>query len=273
MAHDKLAQSDNPDTALLDAQLILEFVTDYSRTYQFAHPEKEIKSQQASTLESILQRRLAGEPIAYITGSREFWSIPLRVEPGVLIPRPDTEVLVEEVLKREPECPDGCIVDLGTGSGAIAIALSLELPYRQILAVEYNQVALAIAQKNILEFANSSVQLINGNWLNPFARQSVAIVVSNPPYLASDDKHLASLRYEPLDALVSADDGFEDYKTIIKSGWDALIPGGLLALEHGHLQAETITALLHQSGFENLSTHKDLARNDRVSVGYRTKSS
>jgi len=207
--------------------------------------------------------------MAYILGSKEFWSIPLHVKPGVLIPRPDTESLVEEIIKREPECPEGCIVDLGTGSGAIAIALSQEIPDRHIVAVEYSPAALELARKNIQQFGHNNIQLINGDWLNAFALQSVAIIVSNPPYLANDDEHLESLRYEPEEALVSGDDGLTDYKRIIESSRNVLTPGGLLAFEHGHLQAQALIALLGQFGFENLSTQKDLANKDRVSIGYK----
>jgi len=212
---------------------------------------------------------LTGEPVAYITGTREFWSIPLNVRRGVLVPRPDTEILVEEVIRKEPDCPNGCIVDLGTGTGAIAIALAQEIPNRTIYAVERNARALQLAHKNIKQFGIEKIQLIQGDWLDSIAKLSVAIIVSNPPYLASDDIHLASLQHEPRDALVSGVSGFEDYERIIEASLDVLKPAGMLAFEHGQLQAEQLVSLMQSNGFQRLNTYQDLANKDRVSIGYR----
>lgn len=223
---------------------------------------------QTAQLSALLDRRLNGEPLAYITGKKEFWSIALDVEPGVLVPRPDTELLVEIALRLYSQLPGGCIVELGTGSGAIALALAQELAKQTIVAVERNTLALRVAAKNIAIFGQNRVQLVQANWLDSLQSRSAAIIVSNPPYLATDDEHLPSLQHEPLNALVSGDTGLEDIETIIKDSCRVGKPGGVLLLEHGYQQGRAVRSLLSRYNYLSISTECDLAGLERVSYGY-----
>jgi len=215
-----------------------------------------------------LERRLHSEPLAYITGMREFWSTPLRVETGVLIPRPDTEILVEQALQLEQSAPAGCILDLGTGSGAIGIAVALELPLRQIVAIERSPTALPVANSNINDLAASNVQLIQASWLDCIRDDSVAMVLANPPYLASDDPHLPSLQYEPVEALVSGNSGLEDLESIISQTRRAARSCAPLLLEHGSDQGRSVRQLMLDYGYKDVCTKTDLAGHERVSIGF-----
>lgn len=246
---------------------MLEHVTGHSRTFQFAHPELQLAEDEVESLELLLKRRLSGEPIAYLTGTREFWSLPLCVSPGVLVPRPDTEILVEKALEIIPTAPRGCIIELGTGSGAIALALAQETSDRMIFAVEREQQALDIAKDNINRFGQERVQLVQGDWLNAFSAHSAAMIVSNPPYLGNDDEHLPSLAYEPYSALVSGPSGLEDLELIIKAALQVGLPGSTLLLEHGYEQAEEVRTLFAIHGYEGISSEKDLAGHERITIG------
>ena len=226
-----------------------------------------------------LRRRAAGEPIAYILGEREFWSLPLKTTPGVLVPRPDTECLVEVALRflqtragMRAMTLDGerlSVLDLGTGSGAIALALATELPQAQVVAVELSPAALPVAAANIAALAPGRVELLAGHWYEPVGARRFTCIVANPPYLAADDPHLPSLAAEPLGALVSGADGLECYREIVGDAAAHLFPGGLLALEHGHRQGPAVRALLAEAGFTAVTTHRDLAGLERISCGLR----
>ncbi len=221
------------------------------------------------SLQQLVQRRCDGEPLAYLTGEREFWSLPLSLAAGALIPRPDTELLVELALERLPKLPAGDIIELGTGSGAIALALAQEVSDRPITAIERHDAALQIAQHNIRQFGQGRVQLIQASWLDCIAAESAALILSNPPYLASDDPHLPTLHFEPQTALVSGSSGLEDIEQIIEASCRAGKPGCLLLLEHGQEQGASVRSLLDDYNFEQVQTCRDLSGHERVSLGYR----
>ncbi len=207
--------------------------------------------------------------MAYIIGEREFWSLPLTLEAGALIPRPDTELLVELALEKLAGLPDGDIIELGTGSGAIALALAQEPGDRPIIAIERHDAALQIAKNNVRQFGHGRVQLVQGSWLDSIAPASAALIISNPPYLASDDPHLPSLQYEPRTALVSGTTGLEDFEQIVEASCRVGKPGSLLLLEHGQDQGASVRAILEHHGFDRIHTHRDLAGHERVSLAYR----
>ncbi len=225
--------------------------------------------EQLASLETLLLRRCEGEPLAYITGQREFWSLPLQLDHGALVPRPDTELLVEQALFRLPGLPTGDIVELGTGSGAIAVALAQEeLVDRHIVAVERHTSAMKVAQENVRRFGRERVLLVQGSWLDSLADNCAALIVSNPPYLASNDPHLTALYHEPHTALVSGPNGLEDIESIISATRRVGREGSLLLLEHGYEQGPAVRSLLKYYHFSRIQTERDLAGHERVSLGY-----
>ncbi|MFK7856404.1 MAG: peptide chain release factor N(5)-glutamine methyltransferase [Granulosicoccus sp.] len=256
------------DSARLDADLLASFVTGHSRTYLFAHAEQELEQAQIEHLNKLLSRRLNGEPIAYLTGQKEFWSMPFKVTAGVLVPRPDTETLVEKTIELEPSAPEGPIIELGTGSGAIAVALANEISTRQVIAVERSTEAMKVASINIKRLAKNTVCLVQSNWLDAINTQSIAVIVSNPPYLAAHDPHLPDLQYEPPSALVSGVTGLEDIEHIISESIRVARPGCLLVLEHGCEQGQMVRTLLTKNNFTGVATGSDLAGLERISYGY-----
>ncbi len=264
MASSRLANGDEPETARLDAELLVTHVTGFSRARLFAFPESPLTAPQLQALDTLLEQRLRGKPLAYLTGLREFWSMPLEVNPGVLIPRPDTEVLVEQALALEPHAPSGCIIELGTGSGAIALALARELPHRQIVAVEKQAAALAVALSNVTRWGEGRVHLVQSDWLCAINANSAAMVIANPPYLAASDPHLPGLSYEPRSALVSGNSGLEDIQRIIADTRQVGKPGCILMLEHGYEQATAVQSLMANYTYEAINTKHDLAGQDRV---------
>jgi len=267
------ASSESPE---LDAQLLAMHVLDVSRSHLFAFPEKPISLAMQSAMDIALQRRIAGEPIAYITGVNEFWSKELKVNAFTLDPRADTEVLVDKTIEIVTHSgahalPDGWILDLGTGTGAIAIAVADELPERQVLAIERSPQALNVARENVVTLNCSNVDLLCGCWLNAIADDSVAMVLANPPYLANNDPHLPNLKFEPVEALVSGQTGLEDLERIICDTVRAGKNGAALLLEHGCEQGAAVRQLLTHHGYHGIATFTDLAGLERVSLGYVVK--
>lgn len=252
---------------------MLSHATGFSRVSFFAHPEKLLSPEQEAQLSTLLSRRLDGEPIAYITGNKEFWSLSLDVEPGVLVPRPDTEILVEKALSLYAQLPEGCIIELGTGSGAISLALAQEIDDQPIVAVERSVQALRVAANNITRFGMERVLLIQSSWLDALQSQSAAMIISNPPYLAADDEHLPSLKHEPHNALVSGSTGLEDLRSIIKESRRVCKPGAVLLLEHGYQQGHDVRSLLTNYNYQHVQTDRDLAGHERISYGYLGKES
>ena len=255
------------EDAASEAEYLLATALGLNRTQLRLRLDALVPADVAARFHDHIARRAAGEPVAYLHGEREFWSLPLRVGRGVLVPRPDTECLVEVALRFLQGQATVSVLDLGTGSGAIALALASELPAARIVAVELSPAALAVAANNIARLAPGRVELLQGNWFAPVGAQRFTCIVSNPPYLAADDPHLPSLAAEPLEALVSGADGLECYREIVAGAPAHLETSGLLAMEHGHLQGAAVRALLEDRGFSGVVTHRDLAGHERVTSG------
>lgn len=256
------------NNAQLEARLLLSLTLNKSMSWLYAWPEKRLDENQQHKFRELVSKRLRGIPIAYLTGEREFWSLPLKVTPDTLIPRPETELLVELALAMgATNCH--CL-DLGTGSGAIAIALATEHPYWQILATDQSLKALNIAQENANTFNANNIEWQHGSWFAaiPENRQ-FDLIISNPPYIEENDHHLkeGDVRFEPSSALVAGKNGLDDIKIIIETASDYLKNQGVLMLEHGYQQAPAIQALFAENGFSGISTKKDLADQDRVTLG------
>lgn len=261
-------QLSHSDSARLDAELLLCAVLGQSRTYLYTWPERELSVEQQGRYAALLARRAAGEPVAHILGEREFWTLNLGVTADTLIPRPETELLVEAALARLPQ-GGGRVVDLGTGSGAIALALARECPACEVVAVERSMAALAVARKNALRNGIVNVTFYHGSWYGPLQGQRFALIVSNPPYICADDPHLfqGDVRFEPITALASGKDGLEDIRLIIAGAAEHLVPGGWLLLEHGYDQGAAVCALLLAAEFEAVDDLPDLQGHGRVAVG------
>ena len=254
--------------ARIDAQLLLLHCVgrpDAGRAWLLAHDDDILSPAQAALWEQLLARRLNGEPVAYLTGRKEFFGLPLQVDARVLDPRPDTETLVDWALEAIAPLPAPRVADLGTGSGAIALALQSQRPTAQVLAVDASADALVVAQANAQRLG-LPVRFAHGNWLRGVEGVFDAIV-SNPPYIASADPHLAALTHEPLQALASGSDGLDDIRTIVAQAPTRLAPGGWLLLEHGYDQAEAVQALLVAQRFVQVQSRNDLAGIARCTGG------
>jgi len=269
------------DSARLDAEVLLSYVLNKSRTWLYTWPEKPLSADQYQLFLQLISRRESGEPIAYITGEREFWSLSFLVSAATLIPRPDTELLVEAVLGLGLGCAESTtsvsarkrVLDLGTGTGAIAIALATELPQAEIVAVDCSAEAVALAEKNRQRHACKNLRCIQSDWysvLRSPAGMNIKfdVIVSNPPYIAASDEHLecGDVRFEPRSALVAEHDGLADIETIIDQARSFLVPGGWLLLEHGWRQAAAVTAIFNRCGYGAITTRQDLVGNDRVTL-------
>ena len=244
----------------IDAQLLHLFVLGrepHDRAWLLAHDTDELDAATLARLEALLQRRAAGEPLAYITGTKEFFGLPLQVDARVLDPRPDTETLVQWALELLEQRLAPRVVDLGTGSGAIALALKAHHPQAEVLAVDASADALDVARANARAL-QLDVAFAQGSWLEPVSGP-FDLVVSNPPYIAAADPHLAALRHEPLSALASGADGLDDIRAIVAQSPARLAPGGWLLLEHGYDQADAVRTLLAHSGFAHAQSRCDLA--------------
>ncbi len=256
------------DTVQVDAELLLAAALGKSRTYLYTWPEQVLSPAERSYFESVLERRVMGEPVAYILGTRDFWTLTLRVNRHVLIPRPETELLVETALALIAS-PDARIADLGTGSGAIALALASERPAWEIVATDMSASALSVASDNASVLNIANVEFRQGSWCEALPPQRFDLIASNPPYIDSADAHLTQgdLRFEPRSALVAADDGLADIRALCAQAQDYLKPGGWLLLEHGWTQGQAVAALMQSSGLASVQTIKDLNGNDRVTQG------
>ena len=258
-----------PSSARIEVQCLLQQVLQVQRVYLLAHAERVLTDAEYAAYAALLQRRVAGEPVAYILGQREFYGLNLAVTPATLIPRPDTELLVELALQRLPQGEAGTVLDLGTGSGAIALAIAHERPQVQVLACDASVAALAVAQHNAAALQLANVVFVRSNWFAALAAQRFDVIVSNPPYIAAADPHLAlgDVRFEPLSALASGSDGLDDIRQIVAQAHSHLQPGGWLLLEHGYDQAAQVRHLLQQAGFAEVYSACDLAGIERVSGG------
>ncbi|WP_115553098.1 peptide chain release factor N(5)-glutamine methyltransferase [Xanthomonas arboricola] len=252
-----------------DAEPLLLHALGRDRAWLFAHGRDPVPPTIAQAFDALVQRRQTGEPVAYLTGSRGFWTLDLAVSTATLIPRADTEALVELALERLDQAPGRRVADLGTGSGAIALAIASERPQAQVIATDASAAALAIAQRNADSHRLSNVECRQGSWFVPLAGERFDLIASNPPYIAAGDPHLAQgdLRYEPASALASGSDGLDDIRSIVADAPAHLRAGGWLLLEHGWDQGAAVAELLRTRGFTQVATHQDLEQRDRVTLG------
>lgn len=250
-------------------QCLLQKILHVPRVYLLAHPERSLTETELSYYNELLQRRLNGEPIAYILGEREFYGMSLKVTPATLIPRPDTELLVELALQRIPLHERCAVLDLGAGSGAIALAIAHERPQAEVLACDASAAALAVAQENARALGISNASFVQSNWFAALGTQRFTLIVSNPPYIAAGDPHLAQgdVRFEPVSALISGMDGLDDIRHIITQSSSHLLQGGWLLLEHGYDQAARVRRLLQEAGFGDVFSACDIAGIERASGG------
>ena len=284
LTHDKAALEAalglDSAAARIEVQMLLQQVLSVSRAYLLAHPERVLDEAQAVAYRELLQRRLAGEPLAYILGEREFYGLTFRVTPATLIPRPDTELLVELALQRIPQpspqpspaCGRGSlfrVLDLGTGSGAIALSIAHARPDIEVTAVDASPDALGVAQENARSLNVGNVRLFRSDWFSALKGERFDLIVSNPPYIADGDAHLAQgdLRFEPRAALASGADGLDDIRRIVADAKEHLHDGGWLLFEHGYDQAEQARELLGAAGYAGVFSARDLAGIERVSGG------
>jgi release factor glutamine methyltransferase len=253
----------------LDAEVLLMHVAGISRAELLAHPERCLGPPQRRRLKALIERRRRGEPVAYLRGTREFWSLELTVSHDTLIPRPETELLVEQALARIPEDSDLTLFDIGTGCGAIALALAKERPRCRIIATDCSPSALRIAQQNILANGLEQVQLRAGEWFAPVVGEYAHLIVSNPPYIQRDDAHLrlGDVRFEPECALTAGPDGLDAIRHVTQYARQHLHSGSWLLLEHAHDQGPAVARLMQRHGYREIRCYRDGAGLDRVSAG------
>lgn len=256
----------NSDSPRLDAELLLARALDVPRSYLIAHPEDSLDPAAVDRFFSAIDRRSNGLPLAYITGEKEFWSMTLAVSPDTLVPRPETEVLVDQALQRIPRGGKYAVLDLGTGSGAIALAIAKERPHCDIVATDLSEAALAVARENANRHALPNIEFLSGDWTAPVAGRVFDIIVSNPPYVPGADPDLERLGYEPRMALASGEDGLDAIRRISFEARPMIKQGGTLLIEHGETQQEEIGRILSAAGWNEISHVNDLAGKPRVSI-------
>ncbi|MDP5254230.1 MULTISPECIES: peptide chain release factor N(5)-glutamine methyltransferase [unclassified Vibrio] len=258
-------------SASLDAAVLLCHALQKPRSYLFTWPDKALTEPEYIQAQALLTRRLAGEPIAYIVGLREFWSLPLKVSPTTLIPRPDTEKLVEVALSViKNGALSGPVLDLGTGTGAIALAIASECPSLSVTGVDVRPEAVELAQQNGLALSIHNAQFCTSHWFSELTGKKFALIVSNPPYIDENDPHLSQgdVRFEPLSALVAKDQGMADIKHIISAAKPFLLPGGGVVFEHGFEQGKLVRDFFLNQGYTDVETIQDDAGLDRVTIGF-----
>lgn len=251
--------------ARIEVQCLLQAVLQVSRAYLLTHPERILNDDESARYGGLFARRLAGEPVAYLLGEREFYGLNFRVTPATLIPRPDTELLVETALQKVPK--GGRLLDMGTGSGAIAISVAHCRPDVEVVAVDASEAALTVARENAQRLQVNNLQFLHSDWFSSLSGERFDTIASNPPYIESDDVHLSQLRFEPLSALASGADGLDDIRLIIAEAKEHLNPGGWLMFEHGYNQAERVRLLLKTAGLRDVASVRDLSGIERVTLG------
>lgn len=265
-----LRNAELPDspTARLDSELLLAAAIGKTRSYLHTWPERIVSSEAAQTFAEYLQRRRAGEPVAYILGQQGFWNLDLEVAPHTLIPRPETELLVETAMAVQPGAT-ARVLDLGTGTGAIALALASERREWQVTAVDRVAEAVALAARNRERLQLNNVSVVQSHWFSALAGQRFELIISNPPYIAAEDPHLVAgdVRFEPSSALVAGADGLDDLRQIIAEAPAHLVEGGWLLLEHGYDQAAAVRELMARHGFEQIESRLDLNAHERITLG------
>ena len=270
----------DPGSARIEVQCLLQAVLQVNRAWLLSHPEQSLAAEQYERYLALFERRLSGEPIAYLLGEREFYGLAFKVSPATLIPRPETELLVDLALQRIPPPPPQPspaggrgskfrVLDLGTGCGAIALSIAHARPNAEVVAVDASAAALEVAQFNMQRLGLGNVRLSHSDWFSALHGERFDMIVSNPPYIAAGDAHLAQgdVRFEPGTALASGADGLDDIRRIAAHAKDHLINNGWLLLEHGYKQAAQVRALLLQAGFAGVFSERDLAGIERVSGG------
>lgn len=255
----------------VDAEALLLHVLGQPRGWLFTHGGDALTPDQSSRFDELIARREAGEPVAYLTGSRGFWTLDLEVTPDTLIPRPETELLVELALARIPHGAASRIADLGTGSGAIGLAIASERPSAGVVATDASEAALAVARRNAQGNDIANIEFRHGSWYAPLAGERFDLIASNPPYIEEGDPHLVEgdLRFEPMTALASGEDGLDDLRCIVSAAPSHLVEGGWLLVEHGWNQGDAVRALFIDAGLVDVETASDLERRDRVTLGRR----
>ena len=263
-----IAQLQESESPRRDAEILLGFVSGKARTFILAFGETDLSTEQQQQLSVLLGRRVQGEPIAHLVGEREFWSLPLRVSPVTLIPRPDTECLVEQALARMPATPCS-VLDLGTGTGAIALAIASERPDCDVTALDLIQDAVELARDNARRLGITNVEILQSNWFGALNTQRFTVIVSNPPYIDEQDPHLSQgdVRFEPRSALVADNHGLADLRILVETSRNFLESGGWLLLEHGWQQAAQVRELFTHAGYTEIQSCQDYGGNDRLTVG------
>lgn len=265
----RAAQLPDSPSAKLDAEWLLASALGKPPSYLRTWPEREVPDDLETRFAADLARRRQGEPVAYILGRQGFWSLDLEVASHTLIPRPDTELLVETTLQLLPATTPAAVLDLGTGSGAIALALASERPEWTITGVDRVSEAVALATRNAQRLDLSNTRFQESHWFSALAEHRYALIVSNPPYIPTSDPHLlqGDVRFEPSTALVAGEDGLDDIRQIIALAPTHLLPGGWLLLEHGYDQAAAVRALMQKGGFAEIESRRDLGGHERASLG------
>ncbi|MEJ2129548.1 MAG: peptide chain release factor N(5)-glutamine methyltransferase [Woeseiaceae bacterium] len=264
---------DVSDAPRLEAELLMARAINMPRSFLFAHPEDELDDASLQRLDDSVNRRVSGEPMAYITGIREFWSMELAVSPSTLVPRPETELLVDVALRNISRKAEWDILDLGTGSGAVALAIGRERALCSITATDISEDALAVARENANRNSIPNVEFLQGDWTGPVAGRTFHVIVSNPPYVRDDDEALEKLTAEPLSALAAGDKGLDAIAVIARDCPAILADDGLLVLEHGAEQEQLVAELLKQHGWANIRCYKDYSGLPRVTSANRKETS
>lgn len=258
------ALRDCSDSVDVDAQCLVLKACQTNKTALFTYPEQTLNEQQHSQLQEMIERRQKGEPIAYIIGHQEFWSMDFFVTPDVLIPRPATEAIIEFVLNLfQEQSAAFYVADLGMGSGAIACAVAKERPQWKIHATDISKAAITIAEKNITQHQLKNIACFHGSWCEALPRRDYGLIISNPPYICDNDQHLQALKFEPKAALTSGKDGLDDIRIIIQQAPSYLRENGVLIIEHGFDQQEAVLDLLNKAGFKSITGYDDLAKQPR----------
>ena len=269
---DAKAQLDEiSDSATLDAELLLGYCLGKTRTYLHTWPEKELNIKQYQDFKSLIKKRATDYPVAYLLGQKSFWTLDLIVTPDVLIPRPETELLIEVSLEKIASIANPKILDLGTGSGAIALALASERKDAMVMATDYSEAALKVAKLNVdKNQLSNNIELLKSDWFSEIKNTKFDLIISNPPYISSKDPHLDNnIRFEPRSALVAKDQGMHDIETIINNSISFLKSGGWLMIEHGYEQATQTQKLFSEFGYSKVDTISDYNNQPRLTLGQR----
>lgn len=250
----------------LDAELLLARALDVTRSFLIAHSDAEIDGAAAERFAAAVDQRVSGMPLAYITGEKEFWSMNLVVTPATLVPRPDTELLVDHALRLIPHESTQHVLDLGTGSGAVALAIAVERPQCELVATDICKKALTVAKENAGRQQLPNIEFVCGDWLEPVQDRQFDVIVSNPPYVAADDPHFSGLGFEPRLALAAGSDGLDAIRTIAEQAVNVLRPAGSILLEHGESQQDAVAEILSGHGWRDIENARDLGGRPRVTI-------